>query len=233
MVGQIHSVIGRSGGIPAKKTNIPASENRWVISDEKSPENYSQPKEQVKTVNPYEVAARRQAAQEKMQLREHQLLQDARHRVEIITGIGRKTRNVEIISEEDGIKTTFTLRTLKGYEQKLVNQKIEGAKTMIVDKTPKFTLSSLYDIRLETLTHALYLIDGQYIDVILGISELSVEDQMEAKRELVSGMDELLQDKLSYEYSILRKETSDGYLPKTAEEAKEVVDTIHKSSPNS
>ena len=117
-------------------------------------------------VNPALVASMRKQAQEQAQLAENRSLGDARRRIELITGLGRKIRDVDVNLE--GEKHQFTLRTLKKFEQNCLNQVLENAKRVLVAGTAVgFTPTSMDEIKLEALSHSLFAVDGQSIDLVL------------------------------------------------------------------
>ena len=64
----------------------------------------------------------------------------------------------------------------------------------------------------------------------MGTTQDDYEDQIQAKKDLISEMDAKLVDYLFSNYEILMQEVQSEYIPKTPEEVKEVVDTIRKSS---
>ena len=175
-------------------------------------------------VDPSIVAARRQAAMEAQEQSELQQTQEARTRVEIITGLGRKTRDVPV----DG--AVFTLRTLKFFERTMVSEVVESAERVPMGNGKfGFAPTSLAAIRKETLAHCLQLIDGKDVNVILGTSQYDYGVQLDNKRGLVAEMDGHLIEHLFTEFEKLSAETADGYAPRNAKEAEEVVDAVRKS----
>jgi len=179
-----------------------------------------------------EVMARRAQAQFKDEQVQYRSTQDARRRVDILTGLGRKTKDVPI--ELEGQHVVITLRTLKTFEQTMLAQVIEQAERVQISETiTVFSPTSAHRVRLEALTHSVFLIDGQDIDLVLGTYNSPYESQLEARQMLISEMDGALTEHLYSKYQELSKETQDGYAPKTAAQAEEVVDTIRKSGQDS
>lgn len=200
------------------KSNLRNPGQKWSVDDKKQ-------------INPYEVAALRQQVQEQDFQAEFQQTQEARKRIEIITGLGRKTKDVEIVYNNS--KVIITLRSLKSFENNYLSELYEKSETvMLSNGKSSLTSTSLYTLKVEALAHSLYFIDGKSIDIILGTVNEDYDVQLTARRQLVSEMDNTLTDYLFNKYDELRKETIDGYMPKSLEEAKEVVDTIRKSGQN-
>lgn len=186
-------------------------------------DNAAAPRER-QELDPNYVAGLRREMQENQERTERKGFQDARRRIEIITGIGRKTKDVQI---EGSI---FTLRTLKTFEQNCLAQVIEGAdRITLPNGGVVFKPTSMYNIKVEALGHAIYMIDGQNIDVVLGTSNDDYEIQLDTRKDLIREMDNSLIDYLFVNYEDLMKESVDGYMPKNVIEAEEVVDTIRKS----
>lgn len=210
MVG-VHSSIGKS--------NFKGSGNKNFTVDNAGVPHGAQ------TVDPSYVANLRREAQENQEVNERKSLHDARRRIELITGIGRKTKDVQI----DG--STFTLRTLKTFEYNCLAQIAEKAdRTTLKSGIVTFTPTSMYSIKVEALGHSIYMIDGQNIDIILGTINEDYETQVETRKDLIREMDNSLIDYLFVNYETLNKENTDGYMPKNTKEVEEVVDTIRKSS---
>jgi hypothetical protein len=165
----------------------------------------------------------------KMLQQKGSLNQDARRRIDIITGIGRRTKDVEVVQADSSI-TVFTLRTLKGVEQKKLIEVIEGSNRASMPNGELIIMpTSLYLIRLTTLKYSLSAIDGIDVDIVLGCSDQPFEQRVEARKELLEDMDDALTAYLYSKYQELHQETADGYVVKTDEEAKAVVNAISKS----
>lgn len=177
-------------------------------------------------IDPGLAADLRRQAQERQHHDEHKELHTARNRVEIITGIGRRTVDIPV----EGV--VFTLRTLKKFERTSLAQVWEKI-AKIVDGRASFTPVGMTEVKTETLSHALYLIDGISVDVILGTADLDYQEQISARRDLIDEMDDALIDYLFEKHQRLDLETRDGYLPKNAEDAKEVADSTRKSGQDS
>lgn len=205
-----------------------AGQRRFVVSSEedaKSP-SLSQPQ-----ITPEMATTLRRQAQERQEQVDQRSLIDARRRIDIITGLGRRTKEVSV--ETDNGTFIFTLRTLKTFEQNCLAQVVEQSERLTTAEGRLiFAPTSLAKIRVEALSHSLFLIDGQSIDIILGTANVAYEDQVLARKDLISEMDHALINHLFNNYEALAQETYDGYMPKTVEEAKEVAETISKSSPD-
>lgn len=185
----------------------------------------------VQHITPEMASTLRRQAQDYQAQNEQRNLGDARRRIEIITGLGRRTKNVPV--ETDSGTVVFTLRTLKTFEQNCLAQVIEQSERMTTaEGRMVFSPTSIAKIRIEALSHSLFLIDGQSIDIVLGTANSEYESQVVERKGLIEEMDHALINHLYNNYETLTQETYDGYIPKTVEEAKEVVETISKSGQN-
>lgn len=223
----IQSTIGDAyfTGTGSKRNFIVEDESQRLPPGQKilSP-NQIAPEQQI---NPAIAAGLRRQAMEKQEQAEQIALNEAKHRIEIITGIGRKTKEIEV----DNV--VFTLKSLKEHEQQAYAQVIEKQERQITaDGKVTFTQTGMHAIKVEALSHSLYRIDHQPIDVILGVVYSTYPEQLQARRNLVLEMDGALTDFLFVNFDKLTAETADGYVPKTTEEVKEVVEATRKSSSN-
>jgi hypothetical protein len=219
-MNRIRSAIGES--------SFSGSGQRRLVVGEES-QTHQQP---VQEINPAVAATLRRQAQEQQEMVDQRSLNEARRRIDILTGLGRMTKDVPI--DVDGGKVVFTLRTLKTFEQNCLAEVIEQAQRLsTVDGRMLFAPTSLAKIKLEALAHSLFLIDGQSIDIVLGTSNVDYETQVIERKHLIEEMDHALINYLFSNYETLTQETYDGYTPKTVEEVKEVVETISKSGENS
>lgn len=219
-MNRVRSTIGESNfSGPGQK--------RFVVGDEEQQISFKPGQE----IDPSLVTTLRIKAQERQEQQEQRILSEARHRIDIITGLGRGTREVPV--DDGNSRVIFVLRTLKTFEKNSLAYVIENANRInIGDGRLAFTPTSLSQIKIETLAHSLQSIDGQSVDVILGTANSSYENQILARKELIEDMDGILVDHLYSNYEILTQQTYDGYIPKTVAEAKEVVETISKSGEN-
>lgn len=218
-MAKIQSSIGESN------LNIPQNRN-YVVSDE-SLGSRQVPQE----INPAVAVGLRKKMLEQQEMVEQKSIREARHRIEILTGLGRKTKDIVVETNEGNL--TFTLRTLKSFEQNCLAQVIESVdKVRLPDGKISFTPTGMYKIKTEALSHSLYLIDGQSVDVVLGTANMEYEEQVMARKDLISNMDHALTDHLFIQYEMLSAEARDGYAPRNAEEVEEVVEAIRKSGEN-
>ncbi|MCK9567783.1 hypothetical protein M0R72_02385 [Candidatus Pacearchaeota archaeon] len=218
-MNRIRSTIGESNFVGQ-------GQRRFIVGEETQA-----PPQPVQEINPAVAATLRRQAQEQQEVFDQRSLNEARRRIDIITGLGRMTKEVPV--EVAGGKVVFTLRTLKTFEQNCLAEVIEQAQRLsTVDGRMLFAPTSLAKIKLEALSHSLFLIDGQSIDIVLGTSNADYESQVIERKHLIEEMDHALINYLFTNYETLTQETYDGYAPKTVEEVKEVVETISKSGEN-
>jgi hypothetical protein len=202
-------------------------QKRLVVGDESGAQSFVPGQK----IDPAIANTLRRQAQENKEQVEQRNLGDSRRRVEIITGIGRRFKEVPVETSEGTV--IFTIRTLKTFEQTCLSQVIEQSERLTMDDGRiVFAPTSIAKIRIEALSHALFLIDGQSIDIILGTANSTYEEQVIARKELIEEMDGALIVHLYENYEKLAKETYDGYAPKNIEEAREVAEAISKSGEN-
>jgi hypothetical protein len=132
----------------------------------------------------------------------------AKKRIEILSGIGRSTKDVEI----DG--AIFSLRTLKGMEiRQIIKEMFEIQGNS----------EQMYYLRAQTLAYSLYSVDGQDFGLIIG------SDLIEDKVKFVQELDEYVLQKLNDEYAALASSAKKKYAT-PQDEVKEVVEDLKKSS---
>lgn len=148
-----------------------------------------------------------QAAKLKKKHARDRLNEGAKQRIEILLGISRLTDDVEI----DG--TTFSIRSLKSKEQKAV---IEYAAK------ENLNISYLMEIRLYTLAHSIYEIDGQPVEIILGTNDV------EMIADVINDMDESLVNHLYSRYEKMVKQNKNKLNPEENEKKEELTDEIKK-----
>jgi hypothetical protein len=135
------------------------------------------------------------------------LSQVAKQRIEMLCGISRGIREVDL----DG--RIFVLRTLKGKEQRLA---------IMAAAEYDGTIQSPFEIRRQLLARAIDRVDGTDFDLFLN------DTSMEARLDAVEELEEAMLIKLYDEYLSLVRETQDRYFPKNEVEAKEVVADLGK-----
>lgn len=168
--------------------------------------------------------------EEVMQLRQQKLDeanrvgQVGRQRVEHLLGIGRIYTDIPV--EYEGVKTVFTLRTLKGKEMRhLAHVTQEAAKAQSTD--------IIYQSRGIALGYALHAIDGVDADVVLNVRGMDPNAIIEARRTFLEEMDENILTYIYEKYNVVVKEASAKYSITTPEAAKEVSEDIKKSGEGS
>jgi len=144
----------------------------------------------------------RKQAQEKNQLGEH-----AKKRTEILTNIGRLTKDVVID------QVSFGLRTLKDREAR--------EATLSIFKCAN-DADAAYEMRRQTLARSLCHIDNQEVGLALG------GDAFELRLELIDNMEETVVNKLYNAFNELRNEVRTKYGLTTEQQAKEVVEDLKK-----
>jgi hypothetical protein len=130
-----------------------------------------------------------------------------KQRMELLAGIGRLTKDVQIDS------TVFSIRTLKAFENREVIR---------IAYSEANALETLFEGRRQRLARSICKIDGSDIDTVLSSSKL------EDKLNLVDNLEEKVIQKLSEEFDNLNKEANDKYGISTEKDVKEVTEDIKK-----
>lgn len=133
----------------------------------------------------------------------------AKKRIEILANIGRLTKDVDI----GGF--SFSLRTLKSKETR------EAALATFSSSTTQ--LEASYAARIQQLARAIFKIDGEEIDAVLGSNNL--EDRM---KYLEDNLEDNVVEKLWNEFIALKEESNTKYGINTVKEAEEVSEDLKK-----
>jgi hypothetical protein len=149
----------------------------------------------------------RQAKEAKRSGKER-LTDGAKRRIEMLLGMTRTVRNVQIN------ENNFVLQTLKSKEMR---DAITAASEF------DNTVQSPFEIRRQFLSRSLVEVSGIPFDQFIGSNDL------EARLAFIDELDDPLLNRLYDEYLSLVKEARDKYVIKTDEEAKEVVEDLKKS----
>ncbi len=131
----------------------------------------------------------------------------ARRRIEMLLGMTRLTRDVEIAGQ------MYKLQTLTSEELRDA-----VVATSEFDNSVQF----IFENRRQLLARSLVVVAGLEIDQFLGSSDLEV------KLDFIERMDHALLLRLFNEYNSLAKEAQDKYSPKTDAQVKEVVEDLKK-----
>lgn len=135
------------------------------------------------------------------------LSEGARRRIEMLLGMTRLTRDVEIGGQ------VYKLQTLTS--QELRDATVATAE---FDGNVQF----IFENRKQLLARSIVVVAGISIDQFLN------SDELEMKLEFIELMDHALLHRLFTEYTNLVKEAQDKYSPKNEEQIKEVVEDLKK-----
>lgn len=139
----------------------------------------------------------------------HNISFNAKQRIEILTGIGRNTREFTF----ENVK--FSLKTLKSRE----------LKQILLDVSKLEGIPFTFELRANTLACSLYLIDDHNVEDVIGSS--SIEDKIN----FINDLEENIVEAIYKEYIFLVEETEKKYIlnkNSTEEDVTEVIDTIKK-----
>ena len=131
----------------------------------------------------------------------------ARRRIEILLGMTRLTKDVEVGGNMYRVQT-------------LTSQELRDA----VVATAEFdgSVQFIFENRKQLLARALTMVAG------VDINEFVNSNEIEARLEFIEMMDHALLLRLFTEYNNLAKEAQDRYNPKTENQVKEVVEDLKK-----
>lgn len=157
--------------------------------------------------NQYEVEEEIRAERQAKKTGKVRLNEGARRRIDMLIGMTRLTREVDI----EG--AVYVLRTLKS-----------GEMREAIAEASKFdgTVQSPFEVRKQLIGRSLTQIAGVDVEQFIG------SNLLEDKFTLIDELDEPLLIRLYDEYVELSKEAKDKYSIKTPEEAKEVLEDLKK-----
>jgi hypothetical protein len=193
-MSEIHSPIG-------KTFTSTQGQKTFVVEDESENQNFGR--------NPYvEPISEEQFTAARVEKRHGgpRISAGAKTRIELLTGIGRLTKEVTVAN------TVFSIRTLKHGE--LRDALISAAGTNGVGVA--------FEARKQQLARSIFLIDGYDMRQVLGT------DDMETRLSMIEELDETLVTVLFKAYADLAQEASDKFTIKTPEQAKELADDLKK-----
>lgn len=148
------------------------------------------------------------AATKKAQYAGNQRLNDAaRKRIDILCGVSRGTREVDI----DGNK--YSLRTLKGKEHRAA---------IVAAAEWDGSAHAAFEIRKQLLARAIVQVTGYDLGLFVG------DNSIEARLEFVDELEEPMLNKLYSEYLNMVQETQNKYFPQTETQVKEVMEDLKK-----
>ena len=158
--------------------------------------------------NDIEIEREIMAAKEERRTGRQRLSPAATHRIEMLMGMTRSTKEVEING------ATYVLQSLKSKE-------LREALTAVspFDGTIELPFETRKQLLARSLTH----IAGVEFNQFLG------SDQLKDKLDFIEEVDHALLTRLYDEYGILAKESQSKYAIKTDEDVKEVAEDLKKS----
>lgn len=131
---------------------------------------------------------------------------DARQRIDILTGIGRITKEFSL----DG--HTFVIQSLKARD----------LREIIVEASKVSNIEVNFVLRAQTLARSLIKIDGHEVGLVIG------NNTLEARLALLDELDEGTLSYIHQQYSEMNKEHQEKFGIKNEEDAKEVVEQVKK-----
>jgi hypothetical protein len=157
--------------------------------------------------NPAEIERQMKEARQARLTGRERLSDGAKRRIEMLVGMTRTTRQVDIENNK------FVLQTLRSQEMR---QAITQAAEF--DGTVQFP----FEIRRQLLARSLTEISGVEVSQFIG------NNTVEARLDLIDQLDEPLLNRLYDEYLILAKDAGQKYAIKSDEEAQEVAEDLKK-----
>jgi hypothetical protein len=158
--------------------------------------------------DPNEVERQIKEAREAKRTGKERLNDGARRRIEMLIGMTRTTREVELL--EGNVFVLQTLRSKEMREAIMVAAEYDG------------TVQSPFEIRRQLLARSLVQVAGVEVAQFVGSNTL------EARLTLVDDLDESLLNRLFDEYQKMVDEARDKFSIKTSLDAQEVVEDLKK-----
>lgn len=134
---------------------------------------------------------------------------EAKKRIELLANIGRLNRDVKIGGY------TFSLRTLKSKESR------EAALATFATSVTQ--LEASYEARKQQLARAIFKIDGEDLEVVLG--SRNIDDVMKF---IEDNLEDIVVEKLWDEFISLKEESRSKYGINTVKQAEEVSEDLKK-----
>jgi hypothetical protein len=131
----------------------------------------------------------------------------AKRRIEILVGMTRLTKEVEVEGQR------YVLQTLKSKELR---------EALVATVEFDGSIQLVFETRKQLLARALTVVAG------MDISQFLNSDDLQARLDFIEDMDHALLQRLYIEYVSLANEAQDKYSLKTPVEAKEVMDDLKK-----
>jgi hypothetical protein len=194
--------------LPNQPSNQPPLHRRYAnpeVAQELS--NFQKLDEQTDEDNVSKVEREIKQAREDKAKGSSRLSDGAKKRLDILIGITRGTRTVDIEGN------VFSFKTLKGREMQAVMSEVS-----VHDGTINFP----FEMRRQLLARTLTQIAGVDADQFVGSN--SLEDRLT----FIDNADDILLNRLYDEYLLMVKETRERYSIKTQPEAQQVVEDLKK-----
>lgn len=208
-MSEIESPLGKkSFGQTSRKVMTVSDESEDFDTRPLPPARAAQPQPQMQEVKltPEQFNAM-QARKQDFRVSQKRPTNEARERVEILTGIGRLTQDVVIENYK------FSLQSLKSKEMREVIKAV--AQT-------EMGAESAYEMRTQILARSIVRIDDQPISLVLG------DDSLEAIMLFLDDSEETVVNKLFDTYNKMVKSNEEKITIKTAEDAQEVAEAVKK-----
>ena len=168
-----------------------------------------------------EVWAMREQIIENRRQQHNQTLGADKRRLEILIGIGREYRDVELNTNEG--RVVFKLQTIKARERQHVAK-------MLNQLFKQRTNENLHALRDTTLAYAIDSIDGISLDNLLNCENMNEDDKYYIRESFIREMDDNVSLFLYKNFEILDEESKSRYTWGTEDGAKEVAEAISKSN---
>jgi hypothetical protein len=172
------------------------------------PQNLMQPLSQEEELSIHQAKEAARAAREARQNSAGRITTDGKTRIELLTSIGRLTKDITIGG------SVFTLRTLKAKETR------EAAMETFIPGVTQ--LDATFEGRKQQLARSLVKIDNEDVGLVLG------NDTLAYRLEFIEELEENVISKLWDEFQILKTEAKEKYGITTPEDAKVVGEDLKK-----
>src|ERR1019366_3495357 len=172
------------------------------------PQNLIQPLSQEEELSIHQAKEASRIAREARQNSASRITTDGKTRIELLTNIGRLTKDIPVG------QYVFSLRTLKAKETR------EAALETFIPGVSQF--DATFEARKQQLARSLFKIDNEDVGLVLG------NDTLAYRLEFIEELEENLVQKLWDEFVILKTEAKVAYGITTADDAKTFGEDLKK-----
>ncbi len=206
-MAEINSPIGRR--------SFPSSQQKTFVVDDPTAQAPIQPTLQSRL-------AEKKLFEEQQKKEEAKKISQEMTSLEVILGVGRATKEIQI--ESDTATVVYTIQTRKVTDAKIITNLTLKLRRMIENKQVEDVADHAYSINIYTLVFSVVAINGRTIDSYLDIpEECTYEEIIDIKYEFFEQFDDAIVGRLVNEINQLVAQNSARYMFKSPEEVAEAI----------